>query len=111
MNMHWKKLKESLFESINKRFHIKEKVKKKELPKVFPLESFRIGRSSSYYQLEDQLFIIIDSDKFVFFVVNKDRRFEKENHTIMEGSAKILKKILNISSYFKLESSNKELGY
>ena len=111
MNLHWKKLKESLFESINKRFHIKEKAKKKELPKVFPLESFRIGRFSSYYQLPDQIFVIIDNDKFVFFVVNPERREDQEHDTFMQVTKKTLKKILSLSSHFILESNDKELGY
>ena len=90
---------------------ISKKNKKKELPKVFPLESFRVGRSSSYYQLEDQLFVIIDSDKFIYFVVNPERKLEKECYTLTQGTKKILKKFLNLTTYFVLESTNKELGH
>ncbi|CAI2384286.1 unnamed protein product [Moneuplotes crassus] len=106
----WNNLKETWFETINKRFHIKEKVKQKELPRVFPLESFRIGRTGSYLQLDGQLFVIINSDKFIYFVVNSERKPEKENKDFKHLAKNVLKKFLSLSSYFILESANKELG-
>lgn len=106
----WNNLKETWFETINKRFHIKEKIKQKELPRVFPLESFRIGRTSSYLQLEDQLFVIINSDRFIYFVVNPERKPEQENKDLSLLAKEVLKKFLSLSSYFTLESANKELG-
>lgn len=111
INLHWNKLKESLFETINKRFHIKDKAEKKELPKVFPLESFRIGRWSSYYQIQNQLYVVIDNDKFIFFVINPERRIETEHDTKMQLITKTLKKLLDLSNYFILETENQELGY
>jgi hypothetical protein len=61
--------------------------------------------------LADQLFLIILDDKFVFFVVNSERREENEKDSLTELSKKILKKILNLSNHFILESNNKEIGY
>ena len=125
---YWNKLKDSLFESINKRFHIKEKVKKKELPKVFPLESFRIGRFSSYFHLKDQLFVIIENDKYVFFLIYRDIVQKDDNKSPFSGnlfgikinfdyqglyhrSKRTLKNALFLSNHLALESNDDCPGY
>lgn len=78
---------------------------------MFPLESFRIGRTGSYAQLPDQRFVIIDNDKFVFFVVNKEKEENTHGDTYYQVVKKYWNKLLSLSNYFILESNKSELGY
>jgi len=55
--------------------------------------------------------MIIENDMFIFFVVSTERWVEREKDSISELTKKTLKKILNLSSHFILESNNKEIGF
>ena len=103
-------LNKSLFNSINKRFYIKEKPKKKEMPKVYPLESLRISRSVKYAKSPNNLFVIIENDRFIFFVVNQDYIIPSNEISSMQHTIKVIKNILNLPNYFILESNENELG-
>ena len=80
------------------------------MPKVFPLESLRVSRSVKYSKSPNNLFVIIDNDKFVFFVVNPDYTSANNEVTPLQHLFKITKNIMNLPNYFILETADNEIG-